>query len=85
VRTNRTYVILISCREVWREISNYLDNIVDPALKTRMEEHFRICKHCTAILDGTRNVVKLIADGVELDIPRDLGQRLYDKIRRNLG
>jgi Putative zinc-finger len=78
---NRTKVIIISCREVWREISNYIDEIVDPALKERMEAHFLACNHCSAILDGTRNVVRLIADGVELEIPKDLGERLYKKIK----
>jgi len=30
----------------------------------RMEAHFKDCAHCKAILDGTRNVVKLVEIGV---------------------
>ena len=73
-------VIEISCREVWREISNYIDDEVEPELRSRMEAHFKVCAHCTAILDGTRNVVKLIADGIEYDVPSGFGTRLYRKI-----
>jgi putative zinc finger protein len=74
-------VIEISCLEVWREISNYIDQGVDPELRARMEAHFRVCSHCTAILDGTKNTLKLVADGVELDLPAGLNERLYRKIK----
>jgi hypothetical protein len=73
-------VIEISCIEVWREISNFIDNEIDPALRSRMEEHFKHCNHCSAILDGTRNVVKLVADGEVFEVPQDFSKRLYNKI-----
>jgi Putative zinc-finger len=74
-------VIEISCLEVWKEISNYLDNDVETELRARMEAHFKVCAHCTAILDGTRNVVKLVADGMEYHMPEGFSRRLYDKIK----
>ena len=75
-------VIEISCIEVWREISNFIDNEIDPALRSRMEEHFKHCNHCSAILDGTQNVVKLVADGQVFDVPKDFSKRLYDRIEK---
>ena len=78
-------MIEISCSEVWREISNYIDDAVaDPELRARMEAHFKVCKHCTAVLDGTRNVVKLVADGAEFEVPAGFGSRLYDKLNTSL-
>jgi len=74
-------MIEISCVEVWREISSYVDGAIDPELRARMEAHFKGCAHCTAILDGTRNVVKLLADGVEYDLPQGFSQRLYSKLK----
>lgn len=74
-------VIEISCLEVWREISNYVDDDVAPALRARMEAHFKSCAHCKAILDGTKNVVKLVADGVEYEVPSGFSDRLYRKIK----
>jgi hypothetical protein len=78
-------VIEISCVEVWREISNYIDRTTDPELHSRMEAHFQVCKHCSAILDGTRNVVKLIGDGAEFELPRDLAKNLYKRLDAQLG
>ena len=74
-------VIEISCLEVWREISNYVDDDVAPELRARMEAHFKSCAHCKAVLDGTRNVVKLVADGVEYELPKGFSERLYTKIK----
>ena len=73
--------IEISCVEVWREISNYLDENISVDLRERMEKHFGACAHCTAVLDGTRNVVGLVGDGTLFQMPEGFNKRLYDKIR----
>lgn len=73
-------VIEISCLEVWREVSNYVDAEVSTELRVRMEAHFKVCAHCKAVLDGTKNVVKLVADGVEYEMPSGFSQRLFKKI-----
>ncbi len=74
-------VIEISCREVWREISNFLEGSVDPELRARMEAHFAVCNNCKAVLDGTQNIVKLIGDGQTFDVPAGFGERLFNKLR----
>jgi hypothetical protein len=56
------------CDEVWREVSNYLDNEVGASLRTKMEQHFKSCKRCTAVLVGTRNVVRLVGDAAISDL-----------------
>lgn len=73
----------VSCVEVRREISDYVDGTVDPELRGRMEEHFRRCDRCTAILDGTRNVVRLIAGGMAFDVPPEFSQRLRQKLAQH--
>ena len=77
--------MLVNCEEVWREISNYLDGDVDPGLRAAMEEHFRACKHCTAVLDGTRNVIKLYGDERMFEVPLGFSQRLHYRLDQNLG
>jgi anti-sigma factor (TIGR02949 family) len=70
----------ISCVEVWREISDYLDGNIDAELRTRIEAHFKACKHCSAVYDGTRNVVRLIGDGRAFEVPASFSKYLYDKL-----
>jgi hypothetical protein len=74
-------VIEISCIEVWREVSNFVDGEVDAELRARMEAHFKSCAHCTAIVDGMKNVVKLVGDGVAYEMPAGFSSRLQSKIK----
>ncbi len=72
--------MVVSCEEVWRELSNYLDGDVEPGLRAAMEEHFRACKHCTAVLDGTRNVIQLYGDERMFEMPLGFSQRLHHRL-----
>ena len=73
-------IIEISCAEVWREISNYLDEEISAELRERMAAHFKVCAHCTAVLEGTQNVVGLLGDGRVFQVPEGFSKRLYKKI-----
>jgi hypothetical protein len=75
-----TAIVEISCAEVWREISNYIDADADPELKARMELHLKNCRHCTAVLEGTRNTVSLLADGDWYPLPAGFGERLFQRL-----
>ena len=76
--------IEIDCEEVWRQVSNYLDDEVDDGLRAIMASHFKDCAHCSAILDGTRNVVKLVGDGKAFEIPAGASRRFYAKLEGHL-
>ena len=76
--------IEIDCEEVWRQISNYLDDEVGSELRAMMASHFKGCAHCSAILDGTRNVVKLVGDGKAFRVPASARQRFYKKLNNYL-
>lgn len=76
--------MVVQCAEVWREISNYLEGELDPAVRTAMEEHVRGCKHCTAVLDGTRNVIQLYGDERMLEVPLGFSQRLQRKLEQGM-
>ena len=50
-----------------------------------MALHFKDCANCRAILDGTRNVVKLVEDGKAFEIPASTTQKFYKKLNGYLG
>ncbi|HEV2992333.1 MAG TPA: anti-sigma factor [Candidatus Angelobacter sp.] len=78
-------IIEISCVEVWQEISNYLDGDTAPDMQRRMEEHFKNCEHCKAILDGTRNVIHLVGDERAFELPQTLSKSLKIWLDGKLG
>jgi len=76
--------IPVDCLRVYREISNYLEGDIAPEVRAQMEAHFKVCAHCTAVLDGARNVVQLIGDGKAFDVPAGFSGRLYSKLEAHL-
>jgi len=76
--------MVMQCAEAWREVSNYLDGEVDPQMRAALEEHFRSCKHCTAIVDGARNVIQLYGDERMLEVPLGFSQRLHRRLQEGM-
>jgi Putative zinc-finger len=76
--------MVVSCEEVWREVSNYLDGEVEPGLRFAMQEHIRGCKHCTAVVEGARNVIQLYGDERMLEVPFGFSQRLHRRLDENM-
>jgi hypothetical protein len=72
--------MVVNCEHVWQEVSNYLEGELDPSLRAAMEAHFKECKHCTAVLDGTRNIIQLYGDDRLLEVPAGFSQRLQQRL-----
>ena len=68
----------IKCEDVWREISNYLDDTVDPTLQAIMTRHFSECRECKSVLDGMRNVVALYGNERLFEPVGDFHRRLHN-------
>jgi anti-sigma factor (TIGR02949 family) len=70
----------IDCEHVWDHISAYIDGDVDAALRAEINKHLETCEICSAVLDSTRNVVVLVADGRVFELPAGFSDRLHDRL-----
>jgi hypothetical protein len=77
-------MVVVRCEEVWAEISNYLEGDVSPEWRIAMEEHFRGCKHCAAIANGTRNLIQIYGDERMVELPAGFSQRLRRRLEENM-
>ena len=76
--------MVMQCAEVWREVSNFLDGDLDPGMRAAMEEHFRGCRSCTAVLNGAKNVIELYGDERMLEVPLGFSQRLHRRLEEGM-
>jgi hypothetical protein len=74
----------ITCEEVWRDISDYIDDELAPKQRAALDEHFAECRHCTAVLEGTCNVIRLYRDERVLAPPQGFHDRLEGRINQEL-
>ena len=77
-------IVEISCFEVWRRLSDYVDDDIEPDLKSRLTYHFARCRDCRALLDGTRNVVALVGDEQTFELPAGTSQRIMSALERRI-
>src|SRR5580700_10899286 len=76
--------MVVTCEQLWHELSNYLDGEVSPDLRAAMGEHLRGCQKCSAVLDGTRNVIGLYGEDSMFEPPQGFSQRLHRRLEENM-
>lgn len=52
----------VSCRHVTSQISNYIDGQLTPDLRAKIEEHLRLCDHCSVVVDTVRKLLYVAGD-----------------------
>lgn len=76
--------MVLNCKHVWREISNYLEGSVDPQLRADIEKHLAHCRHCAAVLDSTRNILILVGDDRTFELPVGYSERLHARLSETI-
>jgi len=76
--------MVVTCEDVWREVSNHLDGEVSPDLRAAVEAHLRGCQKCRAVLEGTRNVIGLYGEETMFEPPLGFSHRLRRRLEQNM-
>ncbi len=71
---------MILGEEILREISNYIDQDITPELRRQVEQHLGDCRRCTALVNTTRKTLTLVADNYVLELPREVAERLMNRL-----
>jgi hypothetical protein len=79
-RGRKRFNMEISCREVRRELANYMEDDIAEELRLRIERHFLRCDGCSALYDGLRQVIYLVNESDLIELPVGLSQRLFQRL-----
>jgi hypothetical protein len=74
----------LDCKHVWEYISEYIDKTVDAELRKDIELHLEHCEICSAVLDSTRNILILTADGRTFELPVGYSKRLHERLKEEI-
>ena len=74
----------LDCKHIWENISEYIDQRLEPSLLADMEKHLENCEVCSAVLDSTRNVLVLTADNRTFELPVGFSERLHRRLEMAL-
>jgi hypothetical protein len=76
---------MVSCKQVLNELSNFIDDDIDLALKEEIENHLRTCRRCSVLHDTLNKVLIIVGDERAFEIPLGYSERLHAFIDRQLG
>ena len=76
--------MVLECKHVWKQISDYIEGSVPLELRESIETHLAHCRHCAAVLDSTRNILVLVADERVFEIPVGYSERLHARLQKEL-
>jgi anti-sigma factor RsiW len=66
------------CQELLSQISDYLDNNIDPLTCEELEKHLADCLNCKVIVDTLRKTVYLYQmQEADIDVPNEVRGRLF--------
>ena len=76
---------MVKCDRVLQELSNYIDDDVDPVLRQEIEEHLCGCHNCSVLVDSTRKMLYIVGDERVFAIPIGYSDGLHSFLSQHLG
>jgi predicted anti-sigma-YlaC factor YlaD len=74
----------VNCRNIVKELSNYLDEALDSTLKASIEKHLEHCEDCKVVVDTTKQTIQIYCNSEPAPLPEDTRQRLRDALKKRL-
>ncbi len=70
----------MKCSEFLKELTDYLDGVIDPRTKAELEEHLQWCHNCYVVCNTTQRTIEIYRDQQLVELPDDLRTRLRSAI-----
>lgn len=74
----------MKCKDIVRELSDYLDGDLDKNLVAEVQRHMEHCEDCRVVVDTTRKTISLFCDSEPAELPHDVQDRLHQALERRL-
>jgi hypothetical protein len=74
----------VKCREVIRELSNYLDADLGKETVADLERHVSHCEDCRLVVDTCRKTVEIYCNAEPGPLPSDVRARLHEALGKRL-
>ncbi|HUB82698.1 MAG TPA: zf-HC2 domain-containing protein [Bryobacteraceae bacterium] len=75
---------MLTCKDFLHELSDYLDESADAALRAKIEAHIAECPNCWVIADTTKKTIQIYKGMDPYPIPRDVESRLMKALEKKM-
>ena len=74
----------MKCKGFLSELADYLDEMLDPALRAEIEEHLSNCKNCRVVVNTTKKTIEIFCNSEPVPLPVDTRERLHVALEKRL-
>ena len=75
---------MLTCKDFLHELTDYLDERTDAALRAKLEQHITDCPNCFVIADTTRRTIQIYKGMDPYPIPAEVEERLMKALERKM-
>ncbi len=75
---------MLTCKDFLRELSEFLDESLDPATKQELEQHVNDCPNCWVVMDTTKQTINVYKGMEPQEIPQDMHTKLMDALKKRI-
>lgn len=68
------------CKNVIRELCDYLDGQLDKTVLADLEHHLENCEDCRLVVDTTKKTVQIFCNSEPVPIPEETRSRLHQAL-----
>ncbi len=70
----------MNCSDFLKELTDYLDGVLDERTKEELDEHLAWCHNCFVVCNTTKKTIEIYRDSSLYELPDDLRTRLRSAI-----
>ncbi|MGA9884929.1 MAG: anti-sigma factor family protein [Candidatus Acidiferrales bacterium] len=74
----------MKCKDIVKELADYLDEDLDSSLRASIEEHLDKCKDCRLVVDTTKQTIQIYCNSEPAPLPAETKSRLHDALAKRL-
>jgi anti-sigma factor RsiW len=71
----------MKCEELLKQLNEYVDGTIDPAICEEFEKHMAGCNPCQVVIDNIRKTITLYKAGHPVELPVRFRQKLHASLR----
>ncbi len=70
----------MNCKDFLKELTDYLDGVIDQRLRADLEDHLTWCHDCFVVCNTTKMTIEIYRNNEVYELPDDLRSRLHSAV-----
>jgi anti-sigma factor (TIGR02949 family) len=75
---------LVTCKHFLQELNDFLDETLDPNLRSELERHVNECPNCWVLCNTTEKTLKVFKGMEPQEVPPGIQSRLLEALERKM-